>query len=448
MVSFCCRAGRSILTIMVAVLGACVDQSVPTQPVPGMRPRLAVGDVILVTNTDGGAALGSLRAAVNQATGGEVIRFAPGLAGAKITLDTTLDVPKRVTIEGPADKGITISGGGKVQVLNVREGATLANVTITEGKANNSNFDDIVGGILSTGPLVLDHSTVSGNRGSLAGGIRGDDITLINSTVANNTSTAPRSAAGIDYDLDGTLTLINSTVARNAGGLGIGPFGGGSTPTVILRNSIIANNDVANCENGALGLVFEGKNITDDDSCGGGVLVMLVVDPLLGTLADNGGPTQTLALDRNSPAINATDCDLAVDQRFVPRDARCDIGAFEFVFTTITLTIDQNAQADPRTGAAVVRGTVHCSRDETFELTVGVTQDQRVKRVPVVAQATTTIPMVCGATARPWIASLSPFSGLAFVNGAALATAHTAINAKGVVPSSTSSEVKLFWNQK
>ena len=448
MVSFCCRAGRSILTITVAMFGACVDQSVPTQPVPGMRPRLAVGDVILVTNTDGGAAVGSLRAAVNQATGGEVIRFDPGLAGAKITLDTTLIVPKRVTIEGPADKGITISGGGKVQVLNVREGATLVNVTITEGNANNSNFEDIVGGILSAGPLVLDHSTVSGNRGSLAGGIRGDDITLINSTVANNENRSSRLGAGIAYDFTGPLTLVNSTVAGNTGGAGIGPFGFVSGDhNVTLRNSIIANNQFGSCSFPPDGFVYEGKNLSSDDTCGDGVLVMLIADPLLGPLADNGGPTQTLALDRNSPAINATDCDLAVDQRFVPRDARCDIGAFEFVFTTITLTIDQNAEADPRTGAAVVRGTVQCSRDETFELTVGLEQNQRIKRVPVVVEAAKTVQIACGTAAQPWIALLTPGS-LAFVNGAALATARTATGTIGVIPSSTSSEVKLFWNRK
>ena len=304
MVSFCCRAGRSILTITVAMFGACVDQSVPTQPVPGMRPRLAVGDVILVTNADGGAAVGSLRAAVNQATGGEVIRFDPDLAGAKITLDTTLIVPKRVTIEGPADKGITISGGGKVQVLNVREGATLVNVTITEGEANNSNSEDIVGGILSAGPLVLDHSTVSANRGSLAGGIRGDDITLINSTVANNENRSSRLGAGIAYDFTGPLTLVNSTVAGNTGGAGIGPFGFVSGDhNVTLRNSIIANNQFGSCSFPPDGFVYEGKNLSSDDTCGDGVLVMLIADPLLGPLADNGGPTQTLALDRNSGKV-------------------------------------------------------------------------------------------------------------------------------------------------
>jgi hypothetical protein len=441
-------AGRSILAITVAALNACADQSEPTEPSRKLRPRLAVGDVILVTNTSGGAVAGSLRAAVNQATGGEVIRFDGSLAGAKITLDTTIDVLKRVTIEGPADKGITISGGGKALVLKVHEGASLVNLTITEGKSNN---DDPVGGILSTGPLVLDHSTVSGNQGGFNAGIRGDAITRINSTVANNTNTDPRGGAGIGYDFRGSLTLINSTVARNAGGVGIAPFGITSfTPTVTLRNSIIANNGGGNCVSGSLGFVYEGKNISDDDSCGGGVLVMLVADPLLGTLADNGGPTPTLALDPGSPAIDATDCDLAVDQRYFPRDARCDIGAFEFPSTptTITLTIDPQGHVDPGTGSAVVTGTVQCSRDETFDLVVGLKQDQRVKRVPVVAEATRTIPIDCETAPQPWIASLTSSNGLAFENGASLATARTVNTTIGVTPSAVLNEVKLFRDRR
>ena len=70
-----------------------------------------------------------------------------------------------------------------------------------------------------------------------------------------------------------------------------------------LRNSIIANNGAQNCVRGTLGFVYEGKNISDDDTCVTGVFVMLIADLLLGTLADNGGPTKTLALDRNSPVV-------------------------------------------------------------------------------------------------------------------------------------------------
>ncbi len=46
-------------------------------------------------------------------------------------------------------------------------------------------------------------------------------------------------------------------------------------------------------------------------------------------LADNGRPTQTNALATDSIAIDSGDISLSIDQRGRPRDAQCDIGAFE-----------------------------------------------------------------------------------------------------------------------
>jgi hypothetical protein len=64
------------------------------------------------------------------------------------------------------------------------------------------------------------------------------------------------------------------------------------------------------------------------------------IDPVLGPLASNGGPTQTHALLVGSPAISAgdaTDCQAApvsnLDQRHQSRNAgtraACDIGAYD-----------------------------------------------------------------------------------------------------------------------
>ena len=58
-------------------------------------------------------------------------------------------------------------------------------------------------------------------------------------------------------------------------------------------------------------------------------------DPKLAPLADNGGPTDTMALLVGSPAIDAgADCP-ASDQRGLSRvvGATCDAGAFESPFT-------------------------------------------------------------------------------------------------------------------
>jgi hypothetical protein len=59
---------------------------------------------------------------------------------------------------------------------------------------------------------------------------------------------------------------------------------------------------------------------------------LIGVNPLLGPLGDNGGPTRTHALGAGSPAIDAAgDACPATDQRGVarPLGARCDIGSYE-----------------------------------------------------------------------------------------------------------------------
>jgi hypothetical protein len=334
------------------------------------------------------------------------------------------------------DKGVTISGGGKFTVFVTHKGVTIANLTITGGKDFHLSP---AGGILDTGALVIKQSTIAGNAG--AGAIFGDNVTVINSTVTNNLGT------GINYKFQGTFTLINSTVSNNAAGIDAFDVESGPKPTVLLKNSIIAGNQTS-CGLGAAfldGFSYAGVNISSDKTCGTPILNMIVADPLLGNLADNGGPTQTRALDRNSPAINATNCpDVTVDQRFVPRDAKCDIGAFEFVFTTISLTIDPTAQVDPSTGAATVTGTIQCSRNEAFNLAVELTQNQKHKGTPVVVDDTEVIGVSCGTTAKPWIAQVTPPAGVVFDNSDATVSATTVAIANGVIPRSVSTAVKVF----
>ena len=91
----------------------------------------------------------------------------------------------------------------------------------------------------------------------------------------------------------------------------------------------------------------------------------MVLNPSSSPLADNGGPTKTHGLHHQSAAVNAGEgCDVTVDQRYVPRDTFCDVGAFEFTdFTIVTITIDPTASVKS-TGTAVVTGTVRCSRNE------------------------------------------------------------------------------------
>ena len=73
------RAGRLPLaltaTLMLAVLGACADDTTaPTFSAP-LRPNAAAGDVFLVTNAADNGEIGTLRWALKFTTGGETIRF-------------------------------------------------------------------------------------------------------------------------------------------------------------------------------------------------------------------------------------------------------------------------------------------------------------------------------------------------------------------------------------
>lgn len=440
----------ALVLIWVALTSACSDDvAAPTRP-PTRAPNLAMGDVITVTTaTDGPDLTGSLRWAVKQATGGETIRFAPELAGATITLDSVLVVYKPLlTIEGPADKGITISAGGKgrVMAVNTYDGSsatltTLRNLSITGGKLSS----DGGAGISVGSPLVLEHVTLFGNEAPgpviYQAGYSPSFVTLVNSTMSGNVS-----ASYPVISTAGDLTLINSTVAENAAQGGVFT-GAGSKLT--LRNSIVAHNGGKSCEVGIATVSAEGKNIADDASCGDAAVTM-VADPKLEPLAMNGGPAQTHALAPTSPAVNAgKDCTVTVDQRYQPRDAQCDIGAFELTnATAVTLTIDAGANVDLTTGYAYVRGTVKCSRaGDAFALAVQL-QQQKTDNAPSVVRGAGEVSVsACSTVAKAWSATVIPAAG-AFRAGAAAAQAATHETASWVTPATASRSVSLVRTKK
>ena len=435
-------ASRWPLALTLALLGACAGDA--TAPLAPRGPDAAIIEPNVVSNTND-SGIGSLRWTLSWTVGGETIRFDPSLAGQTIALDSTLYVRKPVTIEGPAGAGITIDarGNGHVFRAPTQGTLTLRNLSLTGGVVPGT----VGGAIYSEASLVLENSLVHGNTGS-SGTIvySGGNVALINSTVSGNTS-ATASTADWAAVMGDTVTLINSTVAYN-------PFGGVgasiSPGHVILRNSILANNGGENCSGWApaTALSREGANISDDDTCGGPTQIM-IGDPEIGPLANNGGPTQTHALLVGSPAINAgTSCSVMVDQRYAPRDTKCDIGAFEFAeFTTVAVTIDAGVSVNQSNGSAVLTGTVRCSRNQALSLAVQLAQQQKSGKNTTTVDAANTIPVECSTTPRPWIAPMALTSG-AFQAGSATAKAQTLSTQPWVTPASATSTVKLFWGRK
>ena len=119
------------------------------------------------------------------------------------------------------------------------------------------------------------------------------------------------------------------------------PSGSGlKTTGAHLLNTLLSSNTPGNC----LGALTDGgHNLSSDASCAFfGMGSMTNTNPKLGPLADNGGPTFTLALLPDSPAIDAGNAvgAPATDQRGVarPQGPRVDIGAYEFQSSTPQIT--------------------------------------------------------------------------------------------------------------
>lgn len=343
----------------------------------------------------------TLRAAIQEANalaGADTIVVPAGtytltIAGAGEDLAATgdLDIRDAVTITGAAAATTIVDGGGLDRVFHVTGGpfvATLARLTIRNGHTTGSSFPGNGGaGVLSTGrsnlvlqdclvsgsnatghgagvgssgaTLAITGSTITGNMGvgsaSLGGGVynQGGVATITNTTITANTTTG--GGGGYYNDSGATATLTNVTVTANGAdsdangsGNGGGLANGSSSATAVkVQDSIIAGNtdgggQAPDCDGK---IDSQGYNLiqsTTGCTLGGDLTGNVGGNPLLGPLADNGGPTKTQMLLAGSPAIDAgnpavpgsggTAC-AAVDQRggVRPRPAggRCDMGAVE-----------------------------------------------------------------------------------------------------------------------
>jgi CSLREA domain-containing protein len=284
------------------------------------------------------------------------------LTGSRVSSSTASGAGEDVEGGGIYNDGslqlIASTVDGNTTLVSSTSGAAFGGGIHTEGGAlvvtdssirdnvatlNPSAGPEVAGGGIHCGGsmLTLMRSTVSGNgavgdprSGSgLGGGIASCDGAITNSTISGN-----HAAIGAQIIVaGGTLSFSNSTIDD---GISVGV-----AETLIFRNTIVAR-----CFDlgGGFTTVADDYNLDASDTCQMSGTDLRGVDPLLGPLADNGGPTQTRMPQPGSPAIQAGNpaapgsgglaCE-ATDQRGVvrPVGSRCDIGAVESSVTGTTI---------------------------------------------------------------------------------------------------------------
>ena len=339
--------------------------------------------------------------------------------GTSILVNSTVSYNTVVGIVNPGVLFVTRSSIGEnteTGIVNLAESsiAIVMDSVITANSTNVSvergiySSDQAGGGIRNQGRLIITNGTISDNSAVVGGGIHNDGtgtVTMTSSTVSNNTAvfgggginnygrmtltnttvSGNRAAGnrfvslggGISNEASrlsrpdgsttlftGVLTLINSTVSGNIAEI----WGGGisNQTTADLVNTIIAGNSAPRSPDCSGPYTSQGHNlIGTNDGCSFAIATgdLLNVDPHLGPLQDNGGPTFTHALLSGSPAIDAGDNSAAptADQRGVcrPQGTASDIGSYELEVILEPIAARQ-ASFGPSHGSATVDGVTDC----------------------------------------------------------------------------------------
>jgi hypothetical protein len=311
--------------LLVVLLGLLSGLGVVMAAV-SLHAHAAADATLTVTDCSGETGPGRIGTVISSASAGDTITFS---CSGTIPITSTLVISTNLTIDG-SGQTITLDGGSSVRVLSVNSGVTftLNALTIAHGSAGGG------GGLFSIASTVsISNSTFANNSSPGGGGGLfnvGGTVRISNSTFANNS--ANNVGGGLLTETGGTVRISNSTFANNSAVAGGGLSEIGSN--LFVGGSIVANNSGGNC----LGPVIDqGYNLESGTDCGfTGTGDLQNTDPKLDPngLQNNGGPTQTLALEPDSAAVDhiptGSSCP-ATDQRGVsrPQGSACDIGAFE-----------------------------------------------------------------------------------------------------------------------
>ncbi len=343
-----------------------------------MPEQAAQAATLIITNTNDSGP-GSLRQAIADAAPGDRITFDSSLAGQTIALASDLTINKDLIIDGFGLLPQIIISGEGIAHLQISSYPTVTIKGLTIANAYNAGNG---GAISSNSFLTVMNSTLRNNQsGGNGGGLSVAYLTIIDSTIRDNHAAGNGGAifspqvttirnttiyrnqadgAGGAISSQGTqMIMSNSTVTQNQSGYDGGAiFMNSPVLSGTIENSTFVGN---NADSGASELALLASStlalgntifvcLSTSNNCYSASLAsqilpwnsILGAGPLsnygLAELADNGGPTETMALLPGSPLIDAGDdavCDNSfvnnLDQRGVtrPQGGHCDIGSYE-----------------------------------------------------------------------------------------------------------------------
>ena len=263
--------------------------------------------------------------------GAGVVQDAGAFEGQKevgVLIDRTTISKNSASLLGEGDPD-----GGGIAVHNTGP-VTVRNSTIVENEARGLFGDASGGGVyINAGGFTATNTTITGNSAvsGYGGGIANTDgsMSLLNVTLHDNSAEAGTTTRSTSL---GAAAVIDPGDQSLPGG-NVHSFGDSTE----FKNTIVSGGSPQNCR-GQFQVTFtsNGHNLDSQDTCGFDQPTDLRgTNPQLGPLASNGGPTQTHALIKGSPAIDSADnaaCPGA-DQRGIarpqPAGGTCDRGAFE-----------------------------------------------------------------------------------------------------------------------
>ncbi len=261
-------------------------------------------------NTEGGGAVDFHDRGTFTVSDSTFIGNSATQAGAVINEATDTGASMSIIDSTFSDNSSLTYDGGAVESL-AGTSTTLSGDTFVDNQGKGG------AAVYAAGTMAIDNSTFTDNVGGTDGG----------GAIQNS----------------GQLTITRSTLSGNSAPYGANihtyQTGGSSPPTTMLAMTIVANGQGGggNCS-GTDPVTDGGYNIDTGTSCGFSAIGSLSnTNPQLQPLANNGGPTETMALPSTSPAVDAVPPTFSlcsgVDQRGVtrPQGPRCDIGAFELV---------------------------------------------------------------------------------------------------------------------